>query len=149
MNYEPNTINWQIGDLVIHDADHKSDDMIMRVVGRTRDGQIKTKYLGPDHRWKNKIWTNPKEALHDPDRFGIPIPQWSLPPTATPSASEASPPATAPAIGPGADIIMAHLHLKYKGYEFKVGLDGSEKEIEFISNTLLGALKLLEAQEAP
>ena len=44
---------------------------------------------------------------------------------------------------------MAHLHLKYKGYEFKVGLDGSEKEIEFISNTLLGALKLLEAQEAP
>jgi hypothetical protein len=111
MNYTPNTIDWQIGDLVIHDADHKSDDMIMRVTGRTRDGLIKTKYLGPDRRWKNKIWANPKEALHDPERFGITIPAWYRPPTAPASASEASPPATATPQAPGP---VAAVYAKYK-----------------------------------
>jgi len=32
MNCEPNTIYWNVGDLVIHDADEKSERMLMRVV---------------------------------------------------------------------------------------------------------------------
>ena len=29
MNYEPNTIKWKPGDIVIHDADEKSEKMLM------------------------------------------------------------------------------------------------------------------------
>jgi hypothetical protein len=32
VNYTPNTIDWNVGDLVIHDADQKSERMLMRVI---------------------------------------------------------------------------------------------------------------------
>jgi len=79
MNYEPNTVDWADGSIVIHDADAKEACMLMRVVGRTKDGLIKTRYATPvirRHRgWSAKTWKNPKEVLHDPARFGIEIPE--------------------------------------------------------------------------
>jgi len=165
MNYTPNTIDWQIGDLVIHDADHKSDDMIMRVVGRTRDGLIKTKYLGPDqsflvHACRNKVWTNPKEVLHDPDRFGIPIPAWYRPPQPAPaSASEASPthphthtPTLSPTPPPGP---VAAVYAKYKRIDGVFNMlawdrkGGPLFEGYLLSQVTLDLWNAIKAQEAP
>jgi hypothetical protein len=110
MNYTPNTIDWQIGDLVIHDADDKAEHMLMRVIGIDRHGQIKTKYLFPDteRHFHAKVWTNQKEHLHDPARFGI---FWSERPAAPASASEASPPTPVPAPGPVAAVYAKYKHL--------------------------------------
>jgi hypothetical protein len=69
MNYEPNTTQWQKGDIVIHDADAKEACMLMRVIGYTRDGLCKTKYV--DKSRKRTVWKNGIEFLHDPARFGI------------------------------------------------------------------------------
>lgn len=69
MNHKPNTVKWSRGAIVIHDADAKEPKMLMKVVGYTRDGLVKTQYV--DRRHKRKIWKNPMEALHDPARFGI------------------------------------------------------------------------------
>lgn len=74
MNYEPNTRHWKIGDFVIHDADAKSLDMLMRVTGYTRDGLVKTVYhysRGKNARTVKKVWRNDPKYLHDPARFGI------------------------------------------------------------------------------
>ncbi len=87
MNYEPNQIDWQLGDIVIHDADAKREDMLMVVVGIHADEDaIDTIYLdqrnakgvysNPRIRYDRGkryalIYTNPKEALHNPARFGI------------------------------------------------------------------------------
>ena len=74
MTYEPNSIDWPVGALVIHDADAKEAFMLMRVVGRTRDGRLKTRYAYKQPRscgWSRKVWVNPKERLLDPARFGI------------------------------------------------------------------------------
>lgn len=74
MNYEPNTIDWPVGALVIHDADAKSPHMLMRVTGRDKDGLYRTQYAYPDRHptaWQRKIWRNDKRYLHDPTRFGI------------------------------------------------------------------------------
>ena len=70
--YEANTRHWQRGDLVIHDADAKRADMLMVVVGYTRDGLCKVRYLdNRTTRW-GKILPNGLENLHDPKRFNIP-----------------------------------------------------------------------------
>lgn len=45
MNYEPNTINWKVGDLVIHDADEKAERMLMKVIAIFENGRIGTEYL--------------------------------------------------------------------------------------------------------
>lgn len=45
MNYEPNTIRWQPGDLVIHDADAKNRHMLMVVLGHDSRGDVQTIYL--------------------------------------------------------------------------------------------------------
>lgn len=69
MRYEPNTTQWKRGDIVIHDADRKHPDMLMSVVGYTRDGLVKTVYISLKHR--RTIWRNEPCYLHDPARFGI------------------------------------------------------------------------------
>lgn len=71
MIYEPNTVDWQPGDIVIHDSDAKEPKMLMRVIAVTVDKMgiemIDTEYI----RDTNKRCSNLKEYLHDPDRFGI------------------------------------------------------------------------------
>lgn len=69
MNYEPNLIQWHKGSIVIHDADAKEPKMLMRVIGYTRDGLVKTQYI--DKRHKRTVWKNGKEFLHDPRRFDL------------------------------------------------------------------------------
>ena len=145
MNYTPNTIDWPIGALVIHDADDKAPHMLMRVIGRTRDGLIKTKYLGPDHRWRNKIWTNPKEVLHDPALFGI---GWSETP-ATPSASEASQPPPAPAPGPVAAVYAKYKHLDRVFSMLAEREDGPTAEGNPFYAAVTDLWSAIKAQEAP
>lgn len=70
MNYEPNEIDWAVGDLVIHDADEKSERMLMRVVEiGLPDWRIKTEYA--NRKGNERYYTNRKDVLHDPARFGI------------------------------------------------------------------------------
>lgn len=68
MNYKPNEIEWNIGDIVIHDADSKHWYMLMKVIGIDGD-RYKTTYINragnADHYW------NRKEVLHDPSRFNL------------------------------------------------------------------------------
>lgn len=82
MNYEPNTIDWQIGDLVLHDADAKEPRMLMVVVGETDiPHQYMTIYVGQDDKQRREImratarinapdaaiiWYNDKKYLHAP-----------------------------------------------------------------------------------
>lgn len=70
MNYPPNIVQWKKGDLVIHDADAKRSDMLMKVIGFTKDGLVKTQYVD---RIKHRrfVWKNPMAVLHDPRRFKI------------------------------------------------------------------------------
>ena len=70
MNYEPNTVEWGIGDEVIHDADRKCADMLMVVVKVQKNGLIITRYKYPE-RVSNRQYKNEKMYLHDPARFGI------------------------------------------------------------------------------
>ena len=78
MIYEPNTTVWGMGDLVIHDADGKTADMLMRVVSRDKKtGEYKTKYAFPEGKLKHlrsAIWRNDIDKLHDPARFNIKVP---------------------------------------------------------------------------
>lgn len=69
MNYEPNTIPWRHGDIVIHDAAAKEPRMLMRVQGIQRDGLYRTQYI--DRRQKRTMWVNDLASLHDPALFGI------------------------------------------------------------------------------
>lgn len=72
--HEANACEWKPGDVVIHDADAKRADMLMVVVGRSRAGVYRTRYLFPSEQpknWRKKIWRNTIEPLHDPRRFGI------------------------------------------------------------------------------
>lgn len=70
MNYESNTIQWQRGDIVIHDADAKEPRMLMKIVGFQRGtGLAKCQYV--DQRQPRKIYVNELKYLHDPGEFGI------------------------------------------------------------------------------
>jgi hypothetical protein len=80
MNHEPNTTKWKPGDIVIHDADAKSENMLMVVVGSTHtpgSERILTRYVKPNNmngdkaRRRPQTWENPFTHLHDPARFGI------------------------------------------------------------------------------
>ena len=70
MNYDPNRLHWEIGSLVLHDADTKNTEMLMEVIGYTRMGQCKTRYVQrmPGRRG---TWINHISFLHDPARFGV------------------------------------------------------------------------------
>lgn len=70
MNYPQNTTHWNIGDLVLHDADAKEPRMFMRVTGYTREGLVLTKYIDPTRNGKN-TWKNDIKYLHAPDKFGF------------------------------------------------------------------------------
>lgn len=74
MNYEANTTHWQKGNIVIHDADAKKANMLMLVIGYTRDGLVKTQYLNPQ--FKRIVYKNEPQFLHNPARFGMEIPTW-------------------------------------------------------------------------
>lgn len=69
MIHEPNTVHWKVGDQVIHDSDAKTDKMLMVVIGYTREGEARTKYVDPTI--SKKTYTNPIEYLHDPMRPDI------------------------------------------------------------------------------
>lgn len=71
MLYEPNTIDWKTGDVVIHDTDAKKKHMLMRVIKVQKNGLIVTKYITPPSYDKRNRWKNDKKFLHDPARFGI------------------------------------------------------------------------------
>jgi hypothetical protein len=75
MNYEPNTTEWPVGSLVIHDADAKRADMLMVVTGRDeKTGEYLTRYAYPSkvpRHWRRKVWRNDVKYLHDPALFGI------------------------------------------------------------------------------
>ncbi len=68
MIYEANTTRWEIGDIVIHDADAKTDRMLMRVVGETDDGRLITRYL--DRSVCRDKYENRPDVLHDPYSSG-------------------------------------------------------------------------------
>lgn len=69
MNYPANTRGWVKGDIVIHDADAKREDMLMIVIGYTRGGLVKTQYV--DRRHHRTIYRNALRYLHDPQLFGL------------------------------------------------------------------------------
>ena len=77
MNYEANTIKWKPGDFVLHDADAKKPEMLMRVLRVYDDGRVITMYATPnqmngdDRRRPRPSWQNSLTHLHDPARFGI------------------------------------------------------------------------------
>ena len=80
--HDPNTTQWQPGDLVIHDSDAKRTDMLMIVLGQDAAGVFRTRYAFPwaqPRPWRRKIWRNTVEWLHDPARFGITVPRLSSP----------------------------------------------------------------------
>lgn len=70
MNYDPNTIQWRRGDVVIHDIDAKEPRMLMRVIGYNSAGECETEYILKDNRRK-ATYHNPVAYLHSPSRFGI------------------------------------------------------------------------------
>lgn len=45
--HDPNTTQWQPGDLVIHDSDAKRSDMLMIVLGQDSNGVFRTRYAFP------------------------------------------------------------------------------------------------------
>ena len=69
MIHEANTRKWKLGDVVIHDADAKKREMLMRVTGTTREGLIITRYV--DRTVCADRYENKTEVLHDPSRFGL------------------------------------------------------------------------------
>lgn len=92
MNYEANTKDWAIGDVVIHDTDAKMPFMLMVVTGKKDDGMFATRYIVPGliytkhtnvsfeamprHAQKHygQEWLNEMKYLHDPSLFDIEIP---------------------------------------------------------------------------
>lgn len=73
MNYTPNTKRWQVGDVVIHDADAKMLKMLMRVVGLDVENDlVMTEYIVDDRpNRRNRIMKNDFRVLHDPAMFNL------------------------------------------------------------------------------
>jgi hypothetical protein len=72
--YEANTVRWKVGDLVLHDADAKKAEMLMRVVGYSeKTGLCLTRYVTQNERDK-MVYPNDVKFLHDPRRFAISLP---------------------------------------------------------------------------
>lgn len=70
-NYEKNKEDWNIGDLVIHDADAKKEYMLMEVIKITNNDYGKIYHTKYKYGRRKKIWKNGKECLHNPNRFNI------------------------------------------------------------------------------
>lgn len=79
MNYEPNTTQWEVNAKVIHDADRKEWQMLMRVFQVDEDGTAHTCYLFPDAYRADfpgrRCYPNDMQDLHAPEQFGIVIPE--------------------------------------------------------------------------
>ena len=91
--HAPNARQWRVGDVVIHDSDAKRADMLMVVIGCSRQGIYRTRYAFPEEQpraWRRKVWRNRVESLHDPARFGIGIPRLAVNPAGTASAPRRS-----------------------------------------------------------
>lgn len=86
MNFPANTQQWMKGDFVIHDADAKREDMLMVVIGHTRDGMVKTQYI--DDRHRKTIYRNDQRYLHDPQLFGLSTPRRPYDGPPPPSAAQ-------------------------------------------------------------
>ena len=89
----PNATPWRVGDFVIHDSDAKRADMLMVVIGCSRQGIYRTRYAFPEEQrraWRRKVWRNRVESLHNPARFGIGIPRLAVNQAGTASAPRRS-----------------------------------------------------------
>lgn len=77
MNNTPNTICWEVGDIVIHDDDPKEKHMLMRVVETGCEfGMVRTEYVGVrdvQSRRETPHYLNDLKYLLDPHLFGIDI----------------------------------------------------------------------------
>ena len=70
MNYEKNIVDWNVGDVVIHDADEKKELYLMKITYKfLTTGDFETEYI--NRVGTQKRYNNRKEVLHDPARFGI------------------------------------------------------------------------------
>lgn len=69
MLYEPNAIQWGKGNIVIHWCDAKEPKMLMKVIGHTRAGLIKTQYIDKSH--KRTVYENDAKNLLNPRDFGL------------------------------------------------------------------------------
>ncbi len=69
--YRPNQIRWDPGDLVLHIADAKRANMLMKVMSYRPDGLCRTVYVDKGDKWSGKHgkWYNPVEDLLDPRKF--------------------------------------------------------------------------------
>ena len=100
----PNATQWRVGDFVIHDSDAKRADMVMVVIGCSRQGIYRTRYAFPEEQpraWRRKVWRNRVESLHDPARFCISIHRPTVNPAGTASGPRPSA-STQPLSGPSA-----------------------------------------------
>ena len=91
--HAPNATPWRVGDFVIHDSDAKRADMLMIVIGCSRQGVYRTRYAFPDEQpraWRRKVWRNTVESLHDPAIFGVGIPRLAVNQAGTASAPRPS-----------------------------------------------------------
>ncbi len=84
MNYEPNTITWTIGALVLHDCDAKRADMLLRVVKYLPNGKVRAEYV--EEKWHRSQFYRRRRKdgdsgwfdlcdLHDPARFNVEVPR--------------------------------------------------------------------------
>lgn len=86
MNYDKNKIEWKLGDIIIHDADAKRKNLLMKIIEKKLDindeirfvcAYIDKKYHMDQkgftekefHKWNR--WENSINPLHDPKRFGL------------------------------------------------------------------------------
>lgn len=93
MIHEENERDWEINDIIIHDADAKKPYMLMIILKKRKNGMIGTRYIYPGLIWNKhidvpysempvrmqrhygKMCWNGKEYLHDPSRFEIEVPK--------------------------------------------------------------------------
>lgn len=85
-NYPPNIRNWHIGQEVIHYADAKRPDMLMRIIDIESSPDHSeliyvTEYIDPSHIYsigkkfvKRQVFRNSLENLLDPNDFMISVP---------------------------------------------------------------------------
>lgn len=106
--HDPNTTQWQPGDLVIHDSDAKRADMLMIVLGQDATGAFRTRYAFPwaqPRPWRRKVWRNTMEWLHDPARFGISASRLSQPSSGKPEGkAHHQQPENYPTPSPGGEV---------------------------------------------
>jgi hypothetical protein len=75
MDTTPNTTKWPVGKRVLHVADAKRPEMVMRVLGYTDDGRCRTVYAEPNGLNGDRpglpptYWENDIGKLEDADRW--------------------------------------------------------------------------------